>query len=176
MSITSTIILSLTICIDSFLLCLLIKARKKRDYIFIPLIFSIFQVIFLLTGYFIGDLIEDFLHTYLKHIIFLVFSFMAIKMLVDTLINKNKEIECCFTLKDSIISAALTSFDSLFLGFPLAFNIETYFTSIVIVSLTTYLMCLLGLIIRKKASNTLDDKISIIGSIILFIFAFKSLL
>lgn len=176
MSITSTIILSLTICIDSFLLCLLAKTNKKRDYIYIPLIFSIFQTIFLLTGYLIGEYIENFLQVYLKYIIFLIFCFMATKILVDSLINKNKETNCCFTLKNTVISACLTSFDSLFLGLPLAFNSENYFNLLIIMGLATFIMCLLGLLLRKKAPNTLDDKTSIIGSIILFIFAFKSLL
>lgn len=176
MSIINTLILSLTICVDSFLLCLLTKTNKKRDYIFIPLTFSAFQTIFLLIGFFIGEYIENFLQLYLKYIMFLVFSFMAIKMLVDILINKDKEIECCLTSKNIVINASLTSFDSLFLGLPLAFNTENYFILLIIIGLTTLLMCTLGLLIRKKAHNTLDDKISIIGSIILFLFAFKSLL
>lgn len=176
MSITNTIILSLTICIDSFLLCLLTKASNKKNYIFIPLIFSIFQTFFLLIGYFIGEYLETLLQMYLKYIIFLIFSFMAIKMLIDALMNKSKEITCCFTLKSSIINAILTSFDSLFLGLPLAFNTENYLILVIIIGLTTFLMCLIGLLIRKKASNDLSDKISIIGSIILFIFAFKTLL
>ena len=176
MSITNTFILAFTICIDSFLLCLLTKNNKKSNYIFIPLIFSIFQTIFLLIGYLFGDYIENFLQVYLKYIIFLIFSFMAIKMLIDTIINKSTEIDCCLTLKDTIIRALLTSLDSLFLGFPLAFNTENYFILLIIIGLTTFLMCTLGLLIRKKASNDVSDKISIIGSIILFIFAFKSLL
>lgn len=176
MSIINTIILSSTICIDSFLLCLLTKISKKREYIIIPLTFSIFQTIFLLAGYFIGEYLENFLQLYLKYIIFLIFSFMAIKMLIDTLINKNKEIHSFSTAKDILISSLLTSFDSLFLGLPLSFNSEHYFILLIIISLTTFILCLLGISLRKKASNTLDDKISIIGSIILFIFAFKSLL
>ena len=81
-----------------------------------------------------------------------------------------------WTLPIKCVVLKLTSFDSLFLGLPLAFKTENYFILLLIIGLTTLLMCVLGLLIRKKAPNTLDDKISIIGSIVLFIFAFKSLL
>lgn len=176
MSIPNTVILSSTICIDSFLLCLLTKTSKKRDYILIPLIFSISHTIFLLTSFFIGEYIENLLLAYLKYINFLVFSSMAIKMLVDNIINKSRETEYYFTLKETITNATLTSFDFLFLGLPLSFSTETYFTLLIIIGLVTFIICLSGLLLRKKASNTLDNKTSIIGSIILFIFAFKSLI
>jgi len=176
MMIVSTIILSLTICIDSFLLCILNKTKHKTSYFLIPLIFTFFQVTFLLSGYLLGDILENHLHSHLKYIIFIIFSSMAMKLIVDTLSNKGKEKTCHFAIKDIFLQALITSFDSLFLGIPLAFNTNTYFILITIVGIVTYIACFLGLLLRNKIEDDCEEKLNIIGSIILFIFAFKSLI
>lgn len=176
MFIIKTIILSFTICIDSFIICVLNKTNKKYNYFLIPLIFSFFQTFFLLTGYIFGDWLEELTINYLKYIIFFILSSMGLKLIIDILINKGKEKACNFALKEIFFQAFITSFDSLFLGVPLAFSTNTYIILIIIIGLTTFFLCLLGLLLRNKLSNNIEEKISIIGSIILFIFAIKSLL
>lgn len=101
---------------------------------------------------------------------------MGIKLVVDTLINKGKEEITAFSTKDIIIQAVITSIDSLFIGIPLALNSESYLIFTLIIGLTTYFVCLLGLLIKNKISSRFEDKIGISGAIILFIFAIKSLL
>ena len=175
MNIISIIILSLTICIDSFLLCILNKIKKKINYFIIPFIFSLSQTVFLLGGYVLGDFLENHLKEYLKYIIFIILSSMALKLIIDTLINKGKEKTCYFALKDITLQAITTSFDSLFLGIPFSFNSSSYFTLITVVGLTTYIICFLGLILRNKITDNLGENLNLLGSIILFIFAFKNL-
>lgn len=179
MFIINTIILSLTVCIDSFLLCLFSKKNNKFNYFLIPFTFSFFQIIFLLTGYFLGDFLETYLHNYFKYIIFIIFSSMAIKLIIDTLLNKGKEENkktCHLTFKGIIFQAMITSSDSLLLGLPLAFKSNSYLILIIIIGLTTFIACLLGLLLRDKINETHEDKIFLGGAIILFVFAFKSLL
>ena len=176
MNITSIIILSLTICIDSFLLCILSKSKKKSNYFIMPFIFSLSQTIFLLAGYFLGDLLESTLKEHLKYIVFIILSSMALKLIVDTLINKGKEKTCYYTIKDTAFQAITTSFDSLFLGIPFAFNFSTYLTLLLIVGLTTFIVCFLGLILRNKIKNNYEEKLNLLGAAVLFLFAFKSLI
>lgn len=177
MSLIDIIILSLTICIDSSILCLFISCKKKIKYFLIPLIFSIMQVLFLLLGYTLGNLLESYLLSYLKYVIFIIFSFMGSKLLIDTLIKKDKENN---TINDSlkviIIQSCLTSCDSLFLGLPIAFTNTNYLLFLTIIFSLTFALCFISLILRKKINKKYDDYINIIGSIILFFFAFKSLI
>lgn len=172
----NTIILTLTICIDSFILCFMSKNKSKASYFYIPLIFSFFQTSFLLIGYLCGDVIEIHLQNHLKYVIFLIFSSMGLKLIIDTLMNKGKEKTCYFTLKSIFLQAIITSFDSIFLGLPFAFKNISILSLIIVISSTTLLASLLGLILRNKTNDSYDDKISICGAIILFIFAFKSLI
>lgn len=172
----NVIILSLTSCIDSFLICILNKNRKKYNYFLIPTVFSIFQSSFLLFGYFFGDFLENYLQNHLKYIIFIIFSSMALRLIVDVLVNKGKEVVHIFSFKDIFFLSIITSGDAMFLGVPLAFSANSYINLIIIISLTTFFVCLTGLLIRNKLRNICDDKIQIIGSIVLFIFAFKSLI
>lgn len=176
MSLFSTIILISTICIDSFMLCFLCNTAKKSHFFTIPLIFSLSQILFLTLGYLGGSSLEEPLQKHSKHIIFIIFSFMALKMIFDVLTNKGKEKTCSFTLKSICIQAILTSFDSLFLGFPLAFKFSSCTLLLIIVGISTFSLCLIGLLLKSKIKNNHDDIIGIIGSIILFIFALKSLL
>ena len=103
-------------------------------------------------------------------------STILIKLILDILINKGKEKTCYFALKDITLQAIMTSLDSLFLGIPLSFNSNTYLNLIVITGISTFIVCLLGLLIAKKITSISEDKINLLGAIILFIFAFKSLI
>ena len=176
MNIFEIILLSITICIDSFILCLLTKCSKKRHYLLIPLFFSLFQCSFLFIGYQVGNLLENSLQSHIKYIIFLTFSIMALKLMLDTIINKGKNEIALSSLKIIFIQSIITSFDSLFLGLPLALNDINQIILLITLSTTTFSVCLLALLIRKKVNNKYDDIINIIGSLILFFFAFKSIL
>lgn len=175
MNILELTLLSLIISIDSFILCLLTQVNKKRYYLLIPFVFALFQTLFFSIGYFISNAFESALHNYLKYIIFLVYSFMSLKMLINTIMNKEKE-EIAFTSFTSIIiQSIISSIDSLFLGMPLAFSSSNFFTLIIAISSSTYILCFLALLLRSKFNHKYDDLINLIGSIILILFAFKSL-
>lgn len=175
MPIINLIILSLIMSIDAFIICFINEVKNKSHYLLIPITFSFFQVSFLMLGYFLGDFIEEYLQNYIKYTTFIIFSSMGIKLIIDTLINKGKDKNDNSSLLLAILQAFTTSIDSLFLALPLAFvNINCH-TLIIIVFLTTFIVCLLGLILRNKIKNN-DEKISLTGAIILFIFAFKSLI
>lgn len=176
MKIFEIILLSITICIDSFILCLLTKINKKRYYFLIPFIFSLFQCLFLYFGYFIGDSLEAIILNNYKYIIFIIFSFMGLKLLIDTLISKGKDEVQLSSFSLILLQAISTSFDSLFLGFPLALNNINQILLLITLSITTFSICFIALLIRKRVNNKYDDIINVIGSIILFFFAFKSLL
>ena len=105
-----------------------------------------------------------------------MFSFMAIKILIDSLTSKSKEDIRCLNFRTVLTQASLSRIDSLFLGLPLAFNTNNNFLLILISGIATYIICFVGLLLGKKFSAIADDKINIIGSLILFFFAFKSLL
>lgn len=176
MNIFNVILLSFTICIDAFILCLLAKIKKKKYVFIIPFVFSFFQSLFLYIGYSLGSCIEIYLKDYLKYVVFFIFSFMGIKLILDTFIKKDTESASINSIKSITLQAILTSFDSLFLGMPLSFNSNNYFTFILIIATTTFIICLIGILLRNKISKNYDDKINLIGSIILFFFAFKSLI
>ena len=176
MNIFNTFLLSITICIDSFILCFLTKPKKKKHLFIIPIIFSLVQTLFLYIGYTFASLLEFYLCNYLKYIVFLIFSFMGLKLIIDTFINKDKEEPPLNSFKNIFMQAIFTSCDSLFLGMPLAFNNNNFLLFLFVIGILTFLICLIALCTRKKCTNQIDDKINLIGAIILFFFAFKSLL
>lgn len=175
MNFIDIILLSLTSCIDSFIICILLKNSKKSHFLVVPFIFALFQFCFVISGYYLTNIIENYISQYLKFVVFLTFSFLAMKLTIDTFIQKN-ESNNLTSIKPILCQAALTSFDSLFLGIPLAFNENKLMLFVIVSSITTFIICLLALLIQKKISTNIENKITIIGAMILFFFAFKSLI
>ena len=101
---------------------------------------------------------------------------MGLKLMVDTISNKGKDEIILTNFSLVMLQSISTSFDSLFLGMPLALNNINQITLLITLSISTFTICLLALLIRKKVNNKYDDIINIIGSIILFFFAFKGIL
>lgn len=170
------LLLSLTICIDSFIICLLTKITRKIYHFLIPLMITLFQITFLYIGYTFGSLLEIYLKDYLKYIIFFIFAFMGLKIIVETLANKGKEHENITTFKYILTQSFLSNIDSLFTGMPVAFKSHSSISFLIISSLTTFTICTLALLLRNKINQKYDDKISIFSALTLFFLAIKNLL
>lgn len=176
MSFLDIFLLSFTICIDSFFICLFTNYKKKSHAFLIPILFTFFQCLFVFLGFSLGNVIEIYLKNYINYISFLTFSFMAIKLILDVFINKDEKNKHFNFPVTTLLNACLTSFDSLFLGIPLSIKTNNFLLLILVISTLTYFVCLFALLIRKSYKTKLNEKANLVGAIILFFFAFKSLL
>ena len=175
MPIVSLIILSSCFCIDSFLICLSTSPKKRSFYLIIPLTICLFHLSFITLGYFLGNFMKIYFEQSIQHIIFLIFSLSGVKVIINSLLHKNNPNDKISTISHFIILTLSCSFDSLFLGTFL--NLSAHIlSSLLIIGTAIYVSCLSGLLIKKRAYDNLDDTLSIIGSAILFFYAFKSLL
>lgn len=176
MSLLETFILSSITCIDSFVFCLLIPIKKKKYYFLYPFIFTLFQYLFLFVGLCVGSIIKDSLINYLKYIIFIIFSFMAMKLLIDTLINTEyTKLSITPAFIHILMQAISTSVDSLFLAIPISFLTTDFTCSILFISALTFSTCFLSLFLQRKLKSS-RNFFNITGAAILFIFAFKTLI
>lgn len=170
------LLLSLTICIDSFIICLLTKITKRFYYFLIPIIFTLFQATFLYIGYFFGNFLEIYIKDYLKYISFFIFAFMGLKIIVETLANKGKDHENTTTLKYIFTQSFLSNIDSLFATIPVALKTNSIMSFLIISSITTLAICTTSLLLKNKMEEKHNDKISILGAIALFFLALKNLI
>ena len=89
--------------------------------------------------------------------------------------RKDLELKNELSTKDIILQGILTSIDALMVGsLFVVFEINIYYASLIIFVIT-FIFCIIGVYFGCKLGKMFDSKLEIIGAIILFIVAIKSL-
>ncbi len=168
MDILKIIILCLVIIHNSFISCLFYKNIKKKYLVIFTLI--LLQVFYLFASFNLSLLIMKFFNNYLKYLSYLCFSFIGIKTVVNTLKDDPKETQ---TNLNKII---INSYDCLFLTIPLFIEKISFLLINIALELLTLISYLVFALIRKKDCKINHQKIGLMTAVVLFIFAFQSLI
>ena len=91
------------------------------------------------------------------------------KMLVEGIKNRDCDNELCAVgVSALIIQGIATSIDALSVGFTISdYNLSKALVSCLIIAVTTFVICMGGLIIGKKAGTKLSGRANILGGVIL---------
>lgn len=145
---------------------------RKRKFILIPLVFSVFQFLMPLIGFICVHLLAEKFDVFAKAAPFIGFALLLIigtKMIIEGALNKEDE-TIITSIPILLIQGIATSIDALSVGF--AIENYTYLEAIIsciIIGLLTFIICIIGVIIGKKIGDKLNNKATIIGGIILII-------
>ena len=146
---------------------------KKRHGVYVALTFGLFQGLMPLIGFLLGSLfisyIEDYDHWVAFGLLLLIGGFMCfegIKGIVKPESIKPKE----FSFKEVIFQGVATSIDALAVGITLN-TLEIFVAwDVLIITVVTFVICLVGFFLGTLISKLLKGKFSItniIGGIIL---------
>ncbi|MCX7955024.1 MAG: manganese efflux pump MntP family protein [Bacteroidales bacterium] len=180
MSIIYSIILSITLCIDTFALSVVIgmcnnnikflKASK------IALIFAFTQSLAPFIGWALGLFIKEIFEKLDHWIAFTILLIIGLKMIF----SKEKEEYNCnniLTFKSMLIASIATSFDSFAIGFTISLIDLSILFTIITLGITTYLTAMIGMLIGKKISELVKIKyLEVIGGIALILLGLKILI
>lgn len=146
---------------------------RKRRIFGIAGMFAVFQGIMPLLGWFCVHTLLQYFKTFeilIPWIALGLLSFIGGKMLYEGIQNQ----EDCPCAKEGVLLAALllqgiaTSIDALSVGFTIAeYNFISAMFAVFIISVVTFVICLCGIIIGKKAGMCLAGKAGILGGVIL---------
>lgn len=146
---------------------------KKRRMCGIAGIFAVFQGVMPLIGWFcvrsLANLFESF-EKLIPWIALFLLVFIGGKMLIEGI--QNKEEDCCsrpgLTLWALIVQGIATSIDALSVGFTIEeYAFQQALLVVVIIAVLTFIICMIGIALGKKAGTCFSGKAGILGGVIL---------
>ena len=149
---------------------------KKRRMCLIAGVFGFFQALMPMTGWVCVHTIVEHFRSFEKlipWIALILLGYIGGKMLIEGI--RNKDDEGCegtsvgFTAL--LVQGVATSIDALSVGFTIAdYNLIMALTASIIIAVVTFVICMAGLEIGKKAGTHLAGRAGIVGgAILLFI-------
>lgn len=156
------------------------QGLKKRQAFLIAGTFGFFQALMPVIGFFLGKTFSHAITTIDHWVAFGLLSLIGGHMLAEAvrdLRNPEKEckIEVC-SYKSIFIQGIATSIDALAVGVSLALTGTDILFAALVIGLITFLCCIVGVLIGKKAGALLEGKAEIIGGIILIGIGLKILI
>lgn len=135
-------------------------------------VFAFFQFAMPMIGWFCVCTVACYFSSFEKFIpwiALILLSFIGGKMLIEGIKNKDKEAEKpAVGLAALLVQGVATSIDALSVGFTIAdYNAFEAFLSCLVIAITTFIICMCGLAIGKKAGTKLAGKAGILGGAIL---------
>ena len=145
---------------------------KKSKFFSIAGVFAFFQALMPLTGWVcVHTVIKYFkiFEKFIPWIALILLVFIGMKMIIEAVKNNGKEENAgILTLRLLIVQGIATSIDALSAGFTIAeYGILSALLCAGIISVVTFIICIIGLIIGKKVGDKLSTKAQIFGGIIL---------
>lgn len=145
---------------------------KPRKMTLIAGVFAIFQGLMPLTGWFFVHTIVQYFQTFEKFIPWIalgLLGYIGIQMLLEAKEAIDEEHEKpALGFSDLILQAIATSIDALSVGFTISeYGFLEALLAAIIIAIVTFVICMFGLEIGKKAGTKLAGKANILGGVIL---------
>jgi manganese efflux pump family protein len=145
-----------------------------RQAVRVALVMAFFQAGLLVTGYFLGSLISDFMKAADHWVALILLAVLGIRMITEGLKKKDK-----VQIKDygntmTLVSMAIgTSIDAFAIGISFALLSIRIWYSAVIIGAVTFMASMTAIRIGKSAGGRLGNKVEIIGGLILIAIGIK---
>ena len=174
--VVNSILLGVGLAMDAFSVSIangLNEPKMKAGKTFlIAGVFAFFQAAMPLTGWIcVHTVIRYFkiFEKFIPWIALILLVFIGLKMIVEAVKNRGKEEAAgVLTLRILIVQGIATSIDALSAGFTIAeYGILSALLCAGIISVVTFIICIVGLLIGKKVGDKLSTKAQIFGGIIL---------
>ena len=152
------------------------KNINKFDIFKIALFFGVFQGIMPFIGYYAGSLFASFIDSIDHFIAFIILIFLGYNMIKEAREDNFEEDVTDLKNKTLLILAIATSIDALAVGITFSFQEVNIFYAVFLITLITFILCVVAINIGKYLGGYLEDKAEYLGGIILIILGFKILI
>ena len=178
MKIYELIIISFSLGMDAFSvsICKGLQLNKNiRKYsLIIALSFSFFQMLMPLSGYFLGNILNNYFLKFNKLIAFILLFIVAVNMIKESFENNN--LSNTLTLKELLILSIATSIDAFSIGLTFSLFKVNLILAIFIIGIITFILCFIGVLIGKIIGNKFEKISEVFGGLVLIIMSLKFLL
>ena len=173
------ILIAIALAMDSVAVSIASGAKYKniniRNTIKISLFFGLFQGLMPLFGYFVGTIFASIVDEYDHFIAFFILVYLGLNMIREAKNDNFEEDVRDLKNKTLLILAVATSIDALAIGVTFSFqDINIYYAALVI-TLITFILCIIAVFIGKKLGGFLGSKAEYLGGFILIALGIKIL-
>jgi len=179
MDFISIIFLAVGLAMDAFSVSITKGLNLKfniKHALIIALFFGGFQALMPVIGWFSGIQLQSVISTLAPWIAFLLLLGIGLKMIYESLFTKEKDVHKSFSIKELLILSIATSIDAFAVGVTFAILDTPIIIPIIVIGLITFILSFAGVYIGKNAGHLFENKIEILGGLILIVIGFKILL
>jgi len=174
------ILIAIALAMDSVAVSIA-SGSKYRNITFptiikIALFFGLFQGLMPLLGYFAGGLFASFVDSIDHYIAFVILSFLGYKMIKEAQEDDFEDEVENLKNKTLLFLAVATSIDALAIGVTFSFQEIDIFYAVSLISLITFVLCVIAVYIGKYMGGFLEDKAEYLGGFILIALGIKILI
>lgn len=178
MDIISIIFLAIGLAMDAFSVSitrgLTLQCNIKYALI-IAIFFGGFQAFMPILGWLSGLQLQSIISALAPWIAFFLLLTIGIKMIYESFYS-DEDVCKVFSLKELIMLSVATSIDAFAIGVTFAILNTPIITPIIIIGLITFILSFTGVYIGKKIGHLFENKIEIVGGLILIAIGVKILI
>ncbi|MBN1409509.1 MAG: manganese efflux pump [Spirochaetales bacterium] len=160
----------------------LIKDLKLKHSLRISFSFGLFQAVMPVLGWLCGVSLLGLIQKIDHWIAFVLLAGIGTKMIVESIKNRkaSKARECetknCTHFPTLILMSIATSVDALAIGLTFGVLDVPFLVPVIIIGIVTFAVCLAGIYLGNKVGHLFENKLEIIGGIILILIGIKILI
>lgn len=182
MSFLELFLISIGLAMDAFAVsvCKGLSMRKinYKKAVIIALFFGGFQALMPFVGYYLGMSFSDKIEAIDHWIVFILLGAIGINMIKEA-VSKQEDKETCddsLRFMDLTMLAIATSIDALAIGIGFAFLEVTILSSVILIGVVTFILCLIGVKVGNVFGEKYSCKAELAGGIILILIGIKVLI
>ena len=173
----SSILLGVGLAMDAFSVSLANGLNepdmKKLRMLSVAGVFSLFQLAMPLLGWIFVSMAARYFEAFRKcipWIALILLIYIGGKMIYESVKGTEEGESITLSWNALIFQGVATSIDALSVGFTIAaYSFEQALASCFIIGIVTFIICIIGLVIGKKAGTALAGKAGILGGVILIL-------
>lgn len=180
--------IAIALSMDAFSVCLssgMVYPTMTRGQKFsMPLAFGLFQGIMPVLGYFMCSVFSDFVSRWQGPVSLLMLGIIGFNMIKEGLSKSDEQEGKKLTFLSLIVLAVATSIDAFAVGVSFAASgltldfsdvLNNIFTASGLIAISTFVLCIMALILGRKVGEKLGDRAEIVGGIILILIGIKNM-
>lgn len=188
MNIVEIILIGLALSMDAFAVTIsnsfVYQHESRARMMLMPVAFGAFQWLMPIAGFFAGTIAAGFIESYAGIVSFVILAFIGGNMIregVSALRGGEKEENAGpeqkhLTVSSVLVQAVATSIDAFAVGVSLLASGANIFFASPVIGLTTFVCCIVALVVGRKFGEVLGDKAEIVGGVVLVAIGVKALL
>lgn len=159
-------------------------SESKRRLVLMPVTFGLFQGLMPLLGYFVGGLAAEVIERYAGIITLVILGIVGGNMIregAEALLHPGEDeaehagpVAKRLTMVTILAQAFATAIDAFAVGVSLRAQAVNIVVAASIITLTTFVLCLVALAMGRKLGEVLGDRAQVAGGIVLVLIGLKA--